>query len=358
MKQQIQLQIPSPCHENWDKMTGTEHGRFCMSCQKEVVDFSVLTDKQIIDYISRATESICGRVQHDQMNRDLIQPREVNRIGWRHWMSVAASVIMAVSGAASQGKTPKQLVVSGSLKPGKKIPVIIKKGELASSEKVPEKIMVRGKIVDERNNPIPYATITQYDATAGVAADAEGNFILFLNEALPNIKLSASAVGFATAVIELDTPEKMKSITTENNVLTIEVATIVLTQALMEEVVITSRETKGRMIAGAMLVCKKVTTFEKVKKIFNPANEVQVVPNPVATNRFFNVRFRLKDQGGYNVQFTDAAGKIIASRPLVISSGNQVENFNGNMFSTAGIYFVTVFNKQAAKMYTSKILVQ
>lgn len=27
MKQPIQLQIPTPCHENWDEMTTTQQGR-------------------------------------------------------------------------------------------------------------------------------------------------------------------------------------------------------------------------------------------------------------------------------------------------------------------------------------------
>lgn len=47
----LYLSIPTPCHEDWDKMTPTEKGRHCQSCEKEVVDFSLLSDQQILDLL-------------------------------------------------------------------------------------------------------------------------------------------------------------------------------------------------------------------------------------------------------------------------------------------------------------------
>ena len=89
MKQKIQLQIPEPCHENWNNMTNTQQGRFCMSCRKEVVDFSIMMDKEILDYISAASSNMCGRFGNDQLNRDLIPPaeprgghRQFTKTGW------------------------------------------------------------------------------------------------------------------------------------------------------------------------------------------------------------------------------------------------------------------------------------
>ena len=50
MKTSILLHIPEPCHENWDAMTPQDKGRHCQSCNKIVVDFSVMTDRQVLDY--------------------------------------------------------------------------------------------------------------------------------------------------------------------------------------------------------------------------------------------------------------------------------------------------------------------
>ena len=49
-RQDIVLSIPQPCIQDWDKMTPTEQGRYCSSCNKTVVDFSNYTDKELANY--------------------------------------------------------------------------------------------------------------------------------------------------------------------------------------------------------------------------------------------------------------------------------------------------------------------
>ncbi|MDO5856927.1 hypothetical protein Q2490_06465 [Myroides odoratimimus] len=34
------IEIPEPCHEDWDKMAPQDKGRHCAVCDKVVVDFS------------------------------------------------------------------------------------------------------------------------------------------------------------------------------------------------------------------------------------------------------------------------------------------------------------------------------
>jgi hypothetical protein len=76
MSQTLQLQVPKPCHENWNNMTNQEKGRFCSSCQKMVVDFSLMSDQQIINYFSNQTGKICGRLHTNQLNRTLTIPQQ------------------------------------------------------------------------------------------------------------------------------------------------------------------------------------------------------------------------------------------------------------------------------------------
>ncbi|MEZ4805737.1 MAG: hypothetical protein R2852_09710 [Bacteroidia bacterium] len=70
-KTNYQVQISTPCHEDWDKMTEVKKGKFCASCSKTVVDFSLMSDQQIIDYFLKQPTNSCGRFNHDQLNRDL-----------------------------------------------------------------------------------------------------------------------------------------------------------------------------------------------------------------------------------------------------------------------------------------------
>ena len=61
MSKKIQLHIPTPCHENWDNMNPVDKGRFCMSCQKKVIDFTGMNDEQLIAYLKKPAASTGAR---------------------------------------------------------------------------------------------------------------------------------------------------------------------------------------------------------------------------------------------------------------------------------------------------------
>ncbi|WP_166920888.1 energy transducer TonB [Flavobacterium poyangense] len=74
METKYKLSIPEPCHENWDKMTPKDNGRFCLSCAKTVVDFSKMQPEEIQHYfISNQGKSICGRFKKSQIDNIIIQ---------------------------------------------------------------------------------------------------------------------------------------------------------------------------------------------------------------------------------------------------------------------------------------------
>jgi len=73
------LSIPQPCDERWDAMTPSEKGRFCASCQKQVVDFSGLSDREVIQLIEQASGKVCGKLHSSQVSRVfLIQEQPSN----------------------------------------------------------------------------------------------------------------------------------------------------------------------------------------------------------------------------------------------------------------------------------------
>ena len=86
MKKSIQIQIPEPCNENWDKMTAANQGRYCSACSKVVVDFTMMSDKEILNHISTAGSKICGRVNNVQLNRTLTMPVEKKRISFSYFI--------------------------------------------------------------------------------------------------------------------------------------------------------------------------------------------------------------------------------------------------------------------------------
>jgi hypothetical protein len=65
----MKISINTPCHENWDGMTPNQKGAFCLSCKKNVVDFSKKTIEEIKDFFVELpeTESVCGRFEEEQL---------------------------------------------------------------------------------------------------------------------------------------------------------------------------------------------------------------------------------------------------------------------------------------------------
>jgi len=66
------VSIPEPCHEDWNKMTPDDKGRFCGSCAKSVFDFSNKSDDEIQSTLedNKGTK-LCGRFKTTQLNRPL-----------------------------------------------------------------------------------------------------------------------------------------------------------------------------------------------------------------------------------------------------------------------------------------------
>lgn len=70
------IQIPEPCHEGWQNMTPTEKGRHCKTCDKVVVDFSRMSDHEIIKFIEEKkvqNKRVCGHFKSNQIDRQMLQ---------------------------------------------------------------------------------------------------------------------------------------------------------------------------------------------------------------------------------------------------------------------------------------------
>lgn len=63
----MKISIPQPCHENWNEMLPEEKGRFCLSCQKCVLDFTKMSDLEIKSHSKQ--KDICVRLDERQIKR-------------------------------------------------------------------------------------------------------------------------------------------------------------------------------------------------------------------------------------------------------------------------------------------------
>jgi CarboxypepD_reg-like domain len=122
MAKKILLNIPEPCHEDWDGMTPVEKGKFCGSCQKQVIDFSNMSDRELAQFFKKpSTGSVCGRFMNDQLERDLDIPKK--RIPWlRYFFTMAIpAFFLSLKSAASKTQGEIRIKKSGTDTTGKRI---------------------------------------------------------------------------------------------------------------------------------------------------------------------------------------------------------------------------------------------
>ncbi|MGL4630150.1 MAG: hypothetical protein ACRCVT_02995 [Leadbetterella sp.] len=72
MKQGIRIEITDPCTQQWSDLTKNEKGRFCSSCSKTVIDFSRMSDNELIAYFKNYTGNVCGYFNDSQLNKVLL----------------------------------------------------------------------------------------------------------------------------------------------------------------------------------------------------------------------------------------------------------------------------------------------
>src|SRR6476620_2094924 len=104
MRKTIEFSIPVPCHENWNNMTSNEQGRFCMSCKKSVVDFTTMTDQELILFFKYRSESTCGRFRSDQLNKEMLLEKP-KRLNWyKYFLQILIPTMLFAAKGYAQGR--------------------------------------------------------------------------------------------------------------------------------------------------------------------------------------------------------------------------------------------------------------
>jgi hypothetical protein len=169
----MKITIPSPCSENWATMTTTEQGRFCASCQKCVVDFTAMTDAEIVRYFNRDEEKTCGRFTKEQLNRPLTVPNRLT-IPFAKWVlasMVSLSFLSPKEGFAAvlMVQTERSLVFLGK----------DNKVESVENEILTDSVVIKGTVVDSVDKMGLFGcSIVIKGSTTGAVADSAGHFIL------------------------------------------------------------------------------------------------------------------------------------------------------------------------------------
>lgn len=338
MSKHIQLDIPQPCHENWNKMTPSEKGRFCNACQKQVVDFTNMSDAQIATFFKKTGDSVCGRFMHDQLNRDMEIPKK--RIPWiKYFFQFALPAFLIATKAKAQGNVivkrdttiyPLSSEVMGNLMVAKckTEPIAIKN--------------ITGKVIDDKGIGIPYASIFVKGTTIGTMSDSSGSFNLKYSGEKEKIVLVASYVGFQSVEQEIDIKKNSEP-----------KITLVTQPFLTGEVVITAE-------VVVKTSKKKKKSIPMIPNIFKDTafNNFKIFPNPVSAGTNLNIEIKEKiKEGYYTLDLINQSGQPVYQREIWIDEEARLLNIDVP-FVKAGNYFITITSKKSGKRFTEKLIIQ
>ncbi len=171
------ISIPKPCSESWQQMTPAGSGRHCQSCCKTVTDFTGMSNKQIIDYLSN-TNHVCGRFNEKQVNSINYNLYADNLPATGGWKRLA--LVLGMLGTGFSFKSSAQIQkVAIEQAPVTKIDQYSKNtitGKIPSDSTVYR--IITGHIVDERYEALPGVMIKVPADQIGTLTDMNGNFRL------------------------------------------------------------------------------------------------------------------------------------------------------------------------------------
>ncbi len=222
MKKSITIRIPEPCHEDWNKMTPTEQGKFCSVCTKEVFDFTKVSDEELVKKVY-SNEKLCGRFKNSQLNREM----KLERKSGLSFAPLAASFLLPFTLMASTkaGTDSKESKLQGKF-------ISLNIGSLSENKLEKAQIITTGKITDENGKPISNIEIIVKKSGKSEVSGLRGDFkIASANDDTLIIKKA----GFSTQEIKLGRKSSFLTIELKSNV--VEILSGTLGMIAFEEVV-------------------------------------------------------------------------------------------------------------------------
>lgn len=399
MRKHIQLNIPKPCHESWDQMTPVDKGRFCGSCQKQVVDFTTMSDAQLAAFFRKSIlssskdGSVCGRFMQDQLDRSIDIPKK--RIPWvKYFFQFLLPGFLMSCGARTIGKIKinesknevvtkstfsqttgvvmmepegmaldtikKTAIVNNEVndKEGlligdtKILTTITVKGEVSKGivYELPGPINIKGIVIDDNEQPIPYASVFIKGTTIGVATDSAGNFSLNYPGREDSIVLISSSVGFQNTESIVRLNKREETITISLNAMN-----------LLGEVVVFSyppEVTEELVFTGAVSVVETTNMFDTIcSKVFPARQSLKLYPNPLKRGGSLTIEIDKTKTGTYLFQLAALNGQVVLNKEIWMDKNDRFIKINIPSVA-AGTYLVSMINKQSGKANTEKIIVE
>lgn len=167
VKTGINISIPKPCSEKWENFSIVPEGGFCKTCNKVVVDFTGMSQTELLVFFKTNPAYTCGRFRTDQLRIHTLEvPYQIKpglslfKAGFLSLLLFMVNKPIAAATAFEKNKT--------------EINVPIYNQTILT---ISDEIIVKGIVVSSEDRyPLPGVNIVLKGTTIGIATDAQGRF--------------------------------------------------------------------------------------------------------------------------------------------------------------------------------------
>ncbi len=177
-KPQLKITIPEPCDQNWERMPVLPNGRHCDKCERNLFDFTGMSDEEVVKLIERTNGKVCGRFRKTQLDKPLFHEPDLHSgalVPAIMYTVLAAALTLPVAVNAQQTHVSKTEQTPAS------------SPEQVSEKEPASELVVRARLLDaDSGEPIAERLISVSEAggRAETVTDKNGYFILEITDDL------------------------------------------------------------------------------------------------------------------------------------------------------------------------------
>lgn len=189
----MKISIPQPCQENWKEMLPEEKGRFCLSCQKCVLDFSKFSENEIITTLQNKPD-IC--IKSTPLELQKVNQLLENKNKFRYLSFVRYSTIFFFLGIGTTTFSQDQKLAN----------VISQKNNISDFEMISNDSIriIKGRVIDSEGISMEGALVgILKHRDIRINTDKDGYFLLEIPKDIPSNNIFVdSDYGYFEYVLE------------------------------------------------------------------------------------------------------------------------------------------------------------
>lgn len=189
----MKINIPNPCKAPWDNMQTGPAGKLCLQCNKHVIDFTSMSDAELITSLQNHAGNLCGRFRNEQLNRPLLlhqAPKPTTQLR----KILAGILLLAGANQTLQAQVGKIMIEPA---------VTIRNDNNNEQQQQDGSLLaqLKGRVFDaDTKEPIAFCMLYIKDSHLSAIADKDGFFVLDLPKSLSgdSITLQCNYIGYET----------------------------------------------------------------------------------------------------------------------------------------------------------------